>query len=326
MDARNVTANGTSAPHLAARVAAEIRALRRGRGVSAARLADRLGPFLRELSGGSGTGPVDRPRLAAEIAAAAAGLADDVRAAVMASLGLDRATRHMTHLKDRVAWLADQLGCGYRTALRRIDAAESMVAEAIAHELLRRRGRTAGAPTGWYLDELRTVLRLDTPTPEAHEHRRIVATRDGLQEVMAWHDVLIDDERGPAVGVEVLYGGRLVRRERPSRSRFHFMVRLPAPLSVGDHHEYGLVVRPVAPMRPHYILLPECPCHSFTLRVRFAADRMPRWVRRVVAETVRMYDSAQPRGELLAVDDAGEVEVRFSQPTMYLGYGLQWEW
>src|SRR5262249_5406238 len=155
--------------------------------------------------------------------------------------------------------------------------AELLLAEEIAGELERRRGRSA--PGGWYLEELRTLLRLDTPTPEAHEHRRITVTRDGLAEVMAWLDVPREAEDRPTgLSVEVSYGGRLVRTEQPGRDRFHVMVRLPAPLRTGDRHEYGLVLRmPVGqPMRPHYIFTPECRCADFDLRVRFAPDRLPR--------------------------------------------------
>jgi hypothetical protein len=160
-----------------------------------------------------------------------------------------------------------------------VDVAERLLAEEIGHELRRRGGRADGAPHGWYLAEFRTVLLLDTPTPEAHEHRRIVATRDGLQEVMAWLDVPRDpDQFRPRLEVEVAHGGRLVRREQPSPHRFQFLVQLPASLCSGRAHEYGLVVRvPVGePMRPHYIFTPECMCRAFALRVRCPVERKPR--------------------------------------------------
>jgi hypothetical protein len=310
-------------------IRAEIRALRKGRGMSSPSLERRLGENLRELAGGKdATGPESRG-LAAEIADCAAALSDDLRTAIMAGLGLSAETRHIPQLKDRIIWLTVHFGYGYRTALRRVDVAEQLLAEAVAHELRRRRGRTIQAPNGWYLEELRTVLRLDTTTPEAHEHRRIVATRDDLSEVMAWWDVPRDPE-GPRAGlaVEVAYGGRLLRREQPSQSRLQFMIQLPSPLRVGDSHEYGLVLRvPTGqPMRTHYIFTPECECGLFALRLRFAEDRPPLWVRRVEGETVRMFDLAQPRGDLMDLDAAGEIQVRFPNPVMYLGYGIQWGW
>ena len=126
---------------------------------------------------------------------------------------------------------------------------------------------------------------------------------------------------------EILYGGRLVRKEQPARNRFHLVVQLPIPLQPGQEHEYGLVLRMPQDMllHPHYLLTPECQCNKFDLRVRFDADRLPAWVRRVDGETVRTFDNAQPVGDLLVPDAAGEVREEFRDLTMYLGYGIQWQ-
>jgi hypothetical protein len=37
-----------------------------------------------------------------------------------------------------------------------------------------------------------------------------------------------------------------------------------------------------------------------------------------------MFDNAAPRGELIDLDEAGELGLRFENPAMYLGYGAQW--
>jgi hypothetical protein len=317
-------------PSLTDLIAAEVRLLRKGRGLQVSDLDSRLGPYLRELAaGGADRDAATRRRtLAADLSNWAALLGDDLRIAISASLALSAPTRQMPLFSDRVSWLAAQLSRDYRTALRRIDAAEQMLAEEIASELRRRRGRTATAPHGWYLDEFRTVLRLDTPTPEAHEHRRIVATHADLKEIMAWLDIpRSSDQPHPKLSAEILYGGRLVRKEQPSRNRFQLMVQLPTPLQPGEAHEYGLILRmPTGePMRPHYIFTPECQCNSFDLRVRFNLNHRPVWVRRVEGETVRMFDTAQPAENLAALDEAGEVHLQFRNPTMYLGYGAQWQ-
>lgn len=311
-------------------VRAEIQSLRKGRGLPAAALDERRVPRLWELATGqSGSCTPDRQCLVTEINACAAELADDLRTAILASLGTATQTRNMPRLTDRIEWLASQLGRSYRVALRRVDLAEELLAEEVARELRRRRGQAANVPNGWYLEEFRTLLRLDTPTPEAHERRRIVAARDDLREVMAWLDVPREsDQRRPSLEAEVTYGGRLVRREQPSDSRFQFIVRLPSPLLAGDAHEYGLVLRipKGQPMKPHYVFTPEHPCQAFELQVRFAQDSFPRWVRRVEGETVRMFDYPRPADDLLVPDGAGEVQVRFRNPTLYLGYGIQWGW
>jgi hypothetical protein len=324
-----MTSSARKLPGPVEQIAAEIRSLRKGRGLQAGDVEQKLGPFLTELaSGARNSGQVlRRHKLISEITTCSSHLAADLRAAIFASLALSSETRQMPYFKDRVSWLASHLGYEYRTALRRIDTAEQLLSEEIARELTRRRGRTAAAPDGWQLKELRTLFRLDTPTPEAHEHRRIISTRPDLTEVMAWTDVPPGpgQSRG-ALAVEVLYGGKLERKEQPSSSRFHFVVQLPKPLQPGDEHEYGLLLRipEGESMRPRYIFNPECPCEVFDLRVRFGSDDRPTWIRRVEGETVRMLDNSEPGHDLATLDEAGEIHLRFHNPTMYLCYGLEW--
>jgi hypothetical protein len=309
-------------------IAKEIRALRKGRGLRASGLEARLGLNLRDLACAGETRDISelRRELSGALGSHAAQLPDDLRTAALASLGLSADTRQMSRFGDRVSWLAECSGCNYRTALRRIAVAEQLLAEEIARELARRAGQRRPATGGWYLDELRTVLRLDTPAPEAHEHRRIVAIRPGLTEVIAWLDVPRDATQSALrLEADIVHGGRLIRREEPLGSRIEFYVRLPTPLEPGETHEYELVLRVAqGQMRPHYIFTPECQCNTFDLTVRFDPDRPPAWVRRVDGETVRMFDHGGPGADLVALDGAGEVRTRFSNPARYLGYGLQW--
>jgi len=319
-----MTASGEDLPE---RVAAELRSLRKGRGLQVGDLDSRLGPLMRELAD-AGDAAARRQALVTEINRCCAQLLSDYRTAIEASLALSAETMQEPFLRERVSWLASQLDRDYRTALRHIDQAEQRLAEVIATELVRRRGRTAVAPDGWYVKELRTLLRLDTEMVESREDRRIVSTRADLTEVMAWLDVPRDsDQPGPDLAAEILYGGRLVRKEQPSRNRFHLMVQLPKPLQPGEEVEYGLVLRlPRHMLRyPHYLLTPECQCDKFDLRIRFDADRLPTWVRRVDGETVRTFENAQPTRDLLVPDAAGEVHQEFRDLIMYLGYGIQWQ-
>jgi hypothetical protein len=316
--------------HQSAAVGADLRALRKGRGINAPdlrlRLGKHLGELLPDLDGKAGD---PRQALIIDLSTCAGALPDDLRDAVMASLALSSETRQMPHFDDRVTWLADHLHVGHRTALRRIDDAEHLLAEEIVREIDRRHDRSAEEPRGWYLDELHVIVRLDTPTMEAHERRRIVAIRDGIQDIMAWHDVPRNpDEHRSLLSGEVLYGGRLLRREQPSRQRVQFIVRLPAPLAAGDTHDYELILRVPAdePTRPHYVFTAENRCDLFTLRVRFDPARLPRWVRRVYGETVRTFEAAQADVNASPPDSAGEVNLPVSRPALYLGYGYQWQY
>jgi len=319
-----MTASGEDLPE---RVAAELRSLRKGRGLQVGDLDSRLGPLMRELAG-LGDAAARRQALVTEVSRCCAQLLGDYRTAIAASLGLSAETMQEPFFRGRVIWLASQLDRDYRTALRRIDIAEQRLAEVIATELWRRRGRTAVAPDGWYVEELRTLLRLDTELVESREDRRIVSTRADLTEVMVWLDVPRDpDQPGSDLTAEILYGGHLVRKEQPSHNCFHLMIELPKPLQPGEELEYGLVLRMPRHMmqQPHYLLTPERQFNKFDLRIRFAMDRLPAWVRRVDGETVRTFENAQPVGDLLVPDAVGEVRQEFRDLTMYLGYGIQWQ-
>ncbi|HZM80335.1 MAG TPA: hypothetical protein VFC19_31755 [Candidatus Limnocylindrales bacterium] len=305
----------------------EVRGLRRGRGILVADLEKRLGSRLRQLAGDSSErADVRRRALAAELSLLAARMPADLRLAVEVSLGLCMDTKDMPHLVDRVSWLASKLERAHRTVLRRIDTAESLLAEEIVRELDRRSGRSHDALQGWFYDEMRTILRLDTLAPEAYEHRRITAAVDGLDEItlpLGLPSSPVNPHPTPAM--EVLFGGRLIRHEHPWPHRYQSVIRLPMRLAAGQHHELGLLVRVHGGMQPHYVFTPECRCNRFLLHARFDGDRPPKWVRPVHGETVRMFEVPRPVVNPIRLDEAGEVDLRFDHLTMHLGYGIQWQ-
>jgi hypothetical protein len=316
----------TPGGELADQVTAEIRRLRKGRGLQAGDLGSRLGPLLRELAG-DGDAAARRKALIAEIDRLTAELPGEFRACIEASLALSAETKDEPNVTARVNWVARHIDREYRTALRRVNAAELRLAELLAVEIAERRGQYPAAPEGWYIRELKTVLRLDAETMESEEDRRIVAVRPNLTEVMAWMDLPRDaNQPGADLQARIRYGGSLLRREQPSRDHFKFMVQLPGPLMPGDEHRYGLILRmPRHMLRlPHYLLVPECKCEKFDLTIRFDPGRLPRWIRRVEGETVRKFENAEPAGDLLVPDAAGEVRQEFSNLSLYLGYGIQW--
>lgn len=324
-----MTPSAHNLPGLTDLITDELKVLRKGRGVHAPDLDARLGTYLRELSSGPYEADVATRRavLIAQLNACTGRLAPDLQAAITASLALSEEASRGRNFGDRVTSLAAEFDFEYRTALRRIDTAQVLLAEQITQELRRRRGRTATTPSGWYLERFQVVLRLDTPVPESTEVRRIVATSSGLDEVVAWLDApAVPGATAPDVEGDVTYGGSLLRREHPSGGRFLFVVKLPKPLQPGDRHEYGLHLRMSdhKQMTPHCIFTPECQCDFYDLRVRFHRDQLPGWIRRVEAETVRMFQDAKPDGDLLVPDAAGEVHAAFSNPALYLGYGIQW--
>jgi hypothetical protein len=317
----------TSGENLTKGITDEIRTLRKGRGLQAGDLDSRLGPLLGELAGGDDAA-VRRKNLMAAISQCTAQLSGEYGIAVEASLALSAETMHEPFFANRVSWLAGQMDREYRTALRRIGQAELRLAELIATELRDRRGRIPASAGGFYVNELRTLLRLDTEILVSEEDRRIVATREDLTEVTVLLDLPREaNELGADLQADIRYGGHLLRKQQPSRNRFKFVLRLPEPLQPGQVHSYGLSLRmPRRMLRlPHYLVTPECQYNRFDLRIRFDPERLPTWIRRVEGETVRQFEDARPPARPLVPDAAGEVSQEFSSLTMFLGYGIQWK-
>ena len=311
---------------LAERVAKEIRQLHKGRGLQAGDLDSRLGPLLSELAG-TADAAARRQALITEINRYAAQLRGDYRKAIEASLALSGETIDEPLFTRRAGWLAEEIDRDNRTALRRIREAESRLAELIAAELRCRRARTPAAPNGWYVAELRTIMRLDGDIVESEQDRRIVSSRENLTEVMAWLDLPSDaNQPGSELRAEIRYGGRLLRKEQPTGNRFNLMVQLPKPLQPGEEHYFGLILRMPRHMLklPHCLVTPECQFDRLDLTVRFDPARPPDWIRRVDGETVRTFENPRPIGELLVPDAAGEVRQEFRDLALYLGYGIQW--
>ncbi|WP_326549344.1 hypothetical protein [Micromonospora sp. NBC_01813] len=315
----------------AVEIKSELRSLRAGRGVAAPNLAARLGDHLLALCGG-GAGDTDRldepanlrERVIAELRSQTRQLPEDMALAARVALGL-HAQAQDTHFRGRVAWLARQLGREDRTALRRINEAEVLLAEAIGRELASRNSHPVG--DGWHVAALRVLVRLDTGSMEAYEERRIVADRDGIQEVKLGMSLPRQpDSTGLDIRAEVHWGGRLIRHERPLPQRSQLVIGLPRPLAAGESCDFSVVTRlgPRQVASPHYALTATRRCRRFELRVRFDPDRLPKWVRRVTGEPVRLLDTPAPGSELLQPDAVGEVYTEFDDPELYLAYGAQW--
>jgi hypothetical protein len=311
-----------------AEIAAEIQALRKNRAFSGD-VSEKIGPVLLELAGGDFRKANER--LGRELRALAGRLTEEMRTAILAALALHQDTRGMTTYSQRKRWLANtKLDRGDRTAERRIEEAQRLLAQEIATELERRRGQSDAADDGWYIDHFSAVLLLDGDSPEAIEQRRIVATRHHLTEITIVLDTPRESgQRRLGLKADVTSGGKLVRAEELSRNRTRYIVRLPRPLQPDETHEYEMHiwVAPDEPMRDYYVFRPERRCDGFDLRVRFDRRNPPAWVRQVVGEDVHVYypyEGAPRPAERVPVDGTGEARASFPRPRQHLGYGLQW--
>jgi hypothetical protein len=305
----------------------ELKRLRKGRGVHAPNIAARVGPGLRRLCGiRADDGPAAvRDRLTATLREHAGRLPVDLRMALLVQLGLHEVAVQ-PQLGERLDWLAGQISRDARTARRRADLACERFAEVAAALPV----EPAGPPgDGWYVEQFTALVLLDGSTPEVTETRRVIATRDGIDEL----DTEFSLPRHPAngrpahdLGAALLYGGRLVRSQRRSASHFGFSVVLPAALDAGQQHEYALRLRipPGQPVRPHYVFIPHRRCDLFEMRLRFDPERIPRLLWRVAESPVRVIDDGEPSGELLRPDAAGEIHQIFPGPRQGFAYGVQW--
>jgi len=191
--------------------------------------------------------------------------------------------------------------------------------------------RVAGSQSaeGWYIESFTALLRLDAEPIEALEQRRIVATADGVGEVVTSVSVPRhpdDPDQPHGLESELLYGGLIQARQQPYDGYFENVLVLPRPLHAGERHDYGmrLCIPAGQPMNCHYVHVPRRRSDHFELRIRFG-DHPPRelaWVVRAAPPAV-IY-KRQPTAERLTPDRFGEISVSFSDMRPGLGYGVCW--
>ncbi len=287
----------------------ELKSLRKGRGVYAGRIGERLGPTLRVLCGVTeDDGPVTtREKLVARLTELAEQLPEDMRLVTVAAFGLTAEVR-MPLYRDRVGWAAPRIDRDARTVRRRVDEAIDQLAELVV--------TIPPLPGGaWHTAELHVVVTLDRPQPEVLEQYRIVADHDGLYELDFTSPAL--EPRG-ALEVDLLYGGTL-RTGGTARGRLSLTP--PEPLAKGDTHAFAMRYRFPRPqvLRSYVVRELEQSCDLLDLRVRFARDRIPHQV-----WTLR--DVTGPHGgQEQPVDRAGEIHQRFKRLLPCRSYGARWD-
>lgn len=306
---------------------AELKTLRKGRGMGAGALTERIGPCLLEVCGLDPE--VDAATLRQTVAGRLRELSEylpgDLRICVVAAFGLQKGV-DLPFYQDRVRWAADQLQRDDRTVRRRIDEGIRQLAElALAPTTTLRVADTDGNG-GWRTESLRSILSLDRPVPELIEFRRVAAERDGLSELdLSW--TMSKVELTEDLPVEVLYGGTLVSRQLEAADRIGLMLRLATPLRRGEVVEVAVRYHAPSdePMLPHYVCTPMHPCDHFELRVRFPADGLPNYVWLLDGVLQGDIDDKVAPRNLVQIDEAGEVKVDFRRLKPSRSYGIRWE-
>ncbi|MCR6484092.1 hypothetical protein M8542_14820 [Amycolatopsis sp. OK19-0408] len=295
----------------------ELKILRKGRGLLAGRIEDRVGPSLRsacEVADDDGLVAI-RQKVAGRLSELAEHLPEDLRLAALAAFAITAEARQPLY-QDRVLWAARRVDRDPRTVRRRVDEAIDLLAELATGSSP---ASSAAQPEArWHTASLSVALVLDQPRPVVLEHRRIVADQDGLRTL----DLAVSLPGGrDGLSVTVLYGGTLLDRGMEASDRWGYALELPRPLSRGEAWEVSILFEPASALRPHMVCVPRHPCEQFDLRVRFAGTPEVR-----VLDGAFQRDVSDPgyRGRAHQIDSAGEVHLRFRGLMPGLAYGARW--
>lgn len=287
----------------------ELKRVRKGRGVYAGGLDEKIGATLRAACGISRSdGPsAARQKLITRLTELVEQLPDDLQIAARAAFALNPEAR-LPLYQDRVFWVAAVVDRDARTVRRRVDEAVDQIAELAATTTRRDTG-------GWHLAELHVSITLDRGVPEIVERHHLVVDADHVDEVE--FTVLFPV---PRQDVRLLYGGTLEDHGVVTHDRAGFTLVLAEPLPRGETFDFEVRYQPARDtVLPELLYVPERPCEQFDLRVRFGPDHKPQ---------VQRFDGAHRRmgtGLPFPVDRAGEVHLRFRRLLPGLLYGVRWE-
>ena len=314
----------------------ELIELRRGRGLDSPDLVARIGPALRRMCGiADRSTEVEAKSLVIRyLTEAIERLPADLRLAARAALAMPPAPRQR-FLRERNAWLAEQLERDARTVTRRSDEAFRLLAQNLSAPTTpagSSSAEAANAPDGWFIDSLVANVVLDRDPPQVIETRRIVAVRSGLDRTAVSFSAPRGVDREADGGVDrplslnVLHGGQLIELTGERTSHLRGVLRLPRPLTAGEMHEYSVVFSafPRRWLRPYYVLTPMRRCDHFHLRAKFDPAAAPAKLWRVDGEPPRLVDDFVPGPDLLDLDGVGEVSQEFHGLRLGLSYGIQW--
>jgi hypothetical protein len=307
----------------------ELVSLRRGSALQSSGLATRVGPHLSTAGGivRTDSDAVVRQKLAGLVGTLTADFPSHLAQAINVALAIARESR-FPRLEDREEWLASAQHTSVRSARRRVHEATTRLATVLRER--ERRQRPDQLEHGWHVSTLRAMLRMDDDTVELVEERTIVATRDNLDRIgtrfslpCSAHTEHCDHQ----LVTSLLHGARLAQVERLGHAHFRHVLDLPRPLQPGDETSYVIrhTIPPGQVIRPYYAFVPLMPSGVFDLRVRFDQRRLPRRIWKLHRVAPRQLDEPQPGAAPLTPDEAGDLNLHFTELLQGYGYGVAWQ-
>ncbi|WP_052314452.1 hypothetical protein [Nocardia thailandica] len=301
-------------------VFAELKLLKRGHGLHAPDVAERVGPLLRTRCGvtESDSAGDTRRKLVRTLREQCAALPGPLRDAAVAALALEADDAPHVFLTHRVSALATRMDRDPRTALRRIERSLRLLAQSLASS-------RSVSESDWYTERLTAFLDLVSDPPCLVEERRIVADTPFLDEIVIPYSAPTSDHRETLLA-RVVHGGEVVGRDQVSRSHIQFRVRLARPLAAGDSHDLTTVVELYRRelLGTYCVITPWRPCHSFDVRIRFGVATRPRAIWRIGGSPpVALHDN-EPSGVPIEPDPDGIARTGFTALRPSLSYGIGW--
>jgi hypothetical protein len=307
----------------------ELKSLRRGAGLQAPDAGRRIGPILTRICEVDLAGSPHTARLTVigRIEQTLPKLPTDLQQAVQAAFALAPADQSR-FLAERMQWLGRKLNRDSRTAVRRVETGLSLLSDVLLAEDGPVPSQDLYAPDGWFVESFAATLMMHKDPVELMETRRVVSTREGLDEiVVAWSIPSESEESRSGLRVDMMYGGDLRRDEVASTPTYwSCTIRPDQPLAFGQVHEFQVRVTslPRDLFRPYYVLTPFRRCDEFVLRAKFDHEAPPAQVWQVDGVPFQLLDESQPIGDPLALNSVDEVTGRYEHLRMGLSYGLRW--
>lgn len=305
---------------------ADLKGLRRGRGVRRPKpekwIGPELGAMLESIHGPS-SGEELRQQLIDLVRGGCEALSERQLRLYQAALG---ATDLDGLLTDRLEVMSSVLNRDQRTLQRRLIEADQLVAERLLQGAAMRQAEAQVVARGWTLERFHGHLRFDLPQPEYITTRTIRVISPTVTEVTDMFSYA-ESPLGPAqIEVEVISGGTLRQLETLSETLWRAHIDLPRQLRRGERWDLTLTarIRDLSYAPNYTVMAPVRPCEAFDLCVEIGdsgahdfhvVDGLPVMV---------MQDHGLQGVPIPIVDGVVNFSARALTPG--LAYGLRWSW